>query len=180
MALVQQAAEDDEELVRLAGQGDTRAFSLLYRRHARYVAGVAYRLMGDAAELDDVVQETFVAAFHGLAGLTTPSLLRRWLVTVALRQVARRLQARQRRRWLGQELERQSPVCSDPALQREVHELYAALEQLPPRYRLPWVLSRVEGEAIADVAALCGVSLATTKRRLAHADRALERRLKHG
>ena len=52
-----QVPDDDAALVARAAAGDDRAFGLLYRRHARYVAGVVFRLLGDESELDDVVRQ---------------------------------------------------------------------------------------------------------------------------
>lgn len=172
--------EPDAALVARAASGDQRAFAQLYRRHARYVASVAFRMLGDASELDDVVQETFVICLKSLSRLQQPERLRAWLVTIAVRRVQRRLSARVRRRWLGVEVGLVSPSASDPQLSREVSELYRSLEQLSPKLRVPWTLSRVEGGSLEEVAAWCEISLATVKRRLARADEYLKRRMEHG
>ena len=47
-----------------------------------------------------------------------------------------------------------------------IAEVYRALDRLPTRLRVPWVLRYVEGESLQDVAKLCGCSLATAKRRI--------------
>jgi RNA polymerase sigma-70 factor (ECF subfamily) len=172
--------EDDEVLVERAAAGDRRAFTLLYRRHARYLAGVAFRLLGDSGELDDVVQETFVGALQGLNGLHDASRLRAWLVTILVRRVQRRMRSRTRQRWLGRELLLVSPTASDPHVSREVSELYRALERLPIKLRVPWTLARVEGGRMEEVAEWCDVSVATLKRRLNEADELLARRMGHG
>jgi len=169
---------DDATLVERAIAGDERAFSALYRRHCRYVAGVVLRLMGDTAELDDAVQDTFVAASRSLAGLKDPAKVRSWLVTIAVRGVHRRLAQRSRRRWLGQEMARTSAVfVTDPRARREVDDLYDVLTRIPPKLRVPWVLARVEGSSLPEVAEACGVSLATVKRRVAQAESRIQRRL---
>lgn len=173
--------EDSEEsLVERAAAGDRRAFAALYRRHARYLAGVGFRLLGDSGELDDVVQEAFLIGLRNLPKLEEPSKLRPWLVTILVRQVQRRLHARTRRRWLGQQVKWVSPVASDPQVSREVSELYLVLERMPAKLRVPWTLSRVEGGRYEEVAEWCGISLATVKRRLALADEYVTRRMNHG
>lgn len=168
---------DDALLVEQARGGDERAFSALYRRHSRYLAGVAYRLMGDGSELDDVVQETFVLASLRLSALREPEKIRSWLVSIAIRRVKRRLAARQRRRFLRREVREHGPRVSDPELRAEIDDLYDALDRIPPRLRIPWVLARIEGESLEDVAQMAGISLATVKRRLATAEEYLSRRL---
>jgi len=172
--------ETDESLVARAIAGDQKAFSSLYRRHARYVAGVVYRLLGEASELDDVVQETFLLCLQKLSRLEQRERVRPWLVTIAVRRVHRRLSARTRRRWLGAELVATAPPHSDPQVSGEVHELYHALNGLSPKLRLPWTLSRIEGGSLEEVAEWCQISLATVKRRLARADEYLKRRMSRG
>lgn len=170
--------EDDALLVERARAGDERAFAQLYRRHARYLAGVVYRIMGNDQDLDDVIQETFVDAAHQLDQIRDTHRVRPWLVRVAVRKVHRRLARRRRLRWLASEAPPR-PVTSDPEHQQELRALFDALERIPPKLRVPWVLHRVEGETLPEVADACDVSLATVKRRIAEAEARLSRRL-HG
>ncbi len=165
----------DAALVERARQADQAAFAALYQRHARYLAGVVYRLMGDDAELDDIIQETFLQASSALSGLLQPELVRPWLVTIAVRRVHRHL-ARRRRRWfLFVSLAQIGARVSDPADRCEVDDLYDALDRLSKDLRVPWVLHRIEQFSLVEVAHACSVSLATVKRRIAEAERRLER-----
>lgn len=168
--------DDDATLVARAVAGDERAFTAIYRRYARYVAGVAFRLMGDESELDDVVQETFVAASEGMARIQDGALLRHWLVTVAVRNVARRLARRQRQRRLASWLGRTEPRAATPEVEGEAYALYQALAVISAERRVPWALHTIEGLTLPEVAEHCGVSLATVKRRIAEANQLLARR----
>lgn len=170
---------DDDTLVARAQEGDEKAFAALYHRHARYIAGVIFRLTGDSSDIDDLVQETFVSASLSLRRLKEAQSLRAWLVTIAVRRSQRRLSWRIRQRWLGREIERQAPLSSDPRARRAADELYDVLDRLSPRLRVPWILARVEGENLQEVARMCGVSLATVKRRVARAEEFVQRRLRH-
>ena len=172
--------ETDEALVERVTAGDRRAFAQLYRRHARYVASVVLRLMGDSSELDDVVQETFTICLLGMSRLQDAGRVRPWLVTIAVRRAQRRLQARRRRRWLGAEVGLVSAQASDPHVSQEVRELYRVLEGLSPKLRVPWTLSRIEGGSLEEVAQWCELSLATLKRRLVRADDYVKRRMAGG
>jgi RNA polymerase sigma-70 factor, ECF subfamily len=167
----------DAALVERARQADQAAFAALYRRHARYLAGVVYRLMGDDQELDDIVQETFLLAGDALGRLVQAERVRPWLVTIAVRRTHRHLARRQRRRFLSAHLAWLVPTVSDPADRAEVDELYRALDRLPRELRVPWVLHRIEQFGLPDVAEACEVSLATAKRRIAEAERRIERRM---
>lgn len=166
-----------EDLIRRSVDGDETAFAALYRAHARYVAGVAYRLLGHPAEVDDVVQDTFVAALRGLAQLQEPAALRRWLIIVATRQVQQRLAQRARKYHISRDLVEVLQEKSDAEAATRVDDLYDALSRLDPKVRLPWILVRVEGQALSDAAEACEISLATLKRRVAIADERVKKRL---
>jgi RNA polymerase sigma-70 factor (ECF subfamily) len=152
-------------------------FEAIYAKHARYIAGVVHRLMGDDGELDDIVQETFVDAIEGLKRLVDPSAVRAWLVTVAVRRTRRVLAKRRRRMMFAFWTVDFAPHASDPRDRAPVDELYDALARVPADIRIPWVLHRVEHLSLPETAAVCEVSLATVKRRIADAEERLERRL---
>lgn len=177
-AAVQPVVPDDATLVAQSVAGNDRAFAALYRRHARYVAGVVYRLMGSDADLDDVVQEAFVDAAGALASLEDPAGIRAWLARIAVRRVHKRFAKRRRWRWLLGAAREVTPTSSDPRARQPVDALYEALDTLDPSLRVPWSLHFIEGETLPEVAKLCDVSLATAKRRIAEAAAWIERRLK--
>lgn len=179
-APLHEASVPDEVLVERILRDDTQAFRELYLRYSRYIAGVVVRLMGDDAELEDVVQDTFVRAAERLHTLRSHALVRPWLVTIAVRFARGRLARRRRRGRLTREVGRAAPKSSDPRQRAPADELYAALDQIPERFRVPWFLARVEGEKLEDVANACGVSLATVKRRIGAAQQRLDRRLGEG
>jgi RNA polymerase sigma-70 factor, ECF subfamily len=171
------APRDDALLVERAKRDDEAAFRAIYARHSHYIAGVVYRLLGNDADLDDVVQDTFVDAASGIATLEDPASLRRWLVVVAVRKVHTLLARRRRRSWFRWALVQLAPRASDPSDRQSVDDLYDALDRLPVKLRVPWVLSRIADEPLPEVAAACDASLATVKRRIAEAEERLKRRL---
>jgi RNA polymerase sigma-70 factor (ECF subfamily) len=157
---------------------EDRRFEAFYRHHAPYVAGVVFRLIGRDGDIDDVVQDTFVAASSHLHQLKDAGAARAWLVAIAVRRVKRYLARRHRRRLLAFHIGEIAPQASDPRDRRAVDELYDALDRLPPDLRIPWVLARVEQFTLPDVAALCRVSLATVKRRIVDSEQFLQRMLR--
>jgi RNA polymerase sigma-70 factor (ECF subfamily) len=161
-----------------ARDGDQRAFRELYGAHARYVAGVVYRILGNDGDLDDIVQETFIDALAGLSQLEEPRALRSWLVTIAVRRTRKVLGKRRTRALFGMLLCRQSATSSDPRDREPVDFLYDALERLPADLRIPWTLHHIEHLSLPETALACELSLATIKRRIADADERLARRLR--
>ncbi len=168
----------DATLVERARAGDPQAFTQLYRRHARYVAAIVVRLCGDDSELDDIMQDTFVRVADRLDSLRDPARVRPWIVTIAVRFTSERLKNRRRRGRLRHAMEPHQATASDPQDRTRVDELYAALDRVPEKYRIPWMLNRIEGQPLDAVADACAVSLATVKRRISEAQRRLDRRLR--
>ena len=168
---------DDSALLERLRADDETAFTELYLRYARYVAGVVFSLLGDDGELDDVVQETFLDAQAGLADVEDPAAIRRWLVVIAIRRVHRLLARRRLRRWYTGKLAELSPRASDPREGRHAEDLYDALDRIPAKLRIVWILARAFAMPLQEVADVCEISLATVKRRLAEGDTRLERKL---
>jgi len=166
---------DDLALVERACSGDRDAEAAIYRRHVPYIAGLATRLLASATEAEDVVQDTFIIAFADLARKGTITALRPWLARIAVSQVHRRFRRRKLLRLLG--IDRAEPAQLDaiaspetsPEVRAQLAALGRVLESLPPAQRIAWSLRCIEGATLDEVAAACGCSLATAKRRIAAA-----------
>ncbi len=172
---------DEGALVGRAQAGDERAFAALYHRHAKQVARVVSKIMGPDLEFDDLVQNTFIEVSRTMGKLRTPSAFGGYCATIAVRLCQRVLQQRRRRAWLQLLMpDHETTVPAEPTASNrdvDVDTLYAALDELSPKLRVPWVLHRVEEQTLPNVAQLCDVSLATVKRRIAAAEVLLNRRL---
>lgn len=109
-----QGPVDDGTLVARAASGSEIAFRSLYRAYARPVYWIAFRLLGDATDAEDITQETFVVAWQKLRGLRLrgDSLLP-WLATICRLQAANRLRARQRDRQRTATLDDDIPALVD-------------------------------------------------------------------
>jgi RNA polymerase sigma-70 factor (ECF subfamily) len=153
-------------------RGDDRLF-LDYSPH---VARLAYRLVGREGDVDDLVQDVFVAAWESMPLLDEPRAIRAWLSRVTVRLAGRRLRRRRLAQFFGFDDEEPLELATS-ALSPESHavmvQLYRRLDELPVAERLAWTLRHVEDESLEDVAALCGCSLATAKRRIARAQKIL-------
>jgi RNA polymerase sigma-70 factor, ECF subfamily len=179
----------DAELVERARRGDRSAEDAIFRRHVGAVAGLALRLLRHRADMEDVVQETFVIALEKLKELRDGGALRSWLMQITVSLVRRRLRRRRllgfvglNRREADAPLDALASEALDPEACAELAALDRALAELPAEDRIAWVLRHVEGEAMEDVAFACGCSLSTAKRRIAAADTRvrLHVRLKEG
>jgi RNA polymerase sigma-70 factor, ECF subfamily len=160
---------DDQEAPPLSGA---------FRQYAPYVAAIALRLLGRDDEVDDVVQDVFLDAIRGAAKLRRREALKAWLATVTVRVARRRLRTRRLRGWLGfdkaYDYEQTVAPGASPEDRAFLARVYRVLDALPIEQRLAWALRYVNGDDLEGVAAACGCSLATVKRRIAAAQAAVE------
>ena len=167
----------DAELVERAVRGDPWAEQAIFRRYAVAVHTFAERLLRRRSEADDVVQDTFAEALLNLRQLRDPAALRGWLFGIAHNRIRRRQRRHAFQRSLG--LDRglddatlavlASPsVC--PERRADLGRIDAILRRIHADQRNAWMLRRVQGEQLEDLAAIVGCSLATAKRRVAAAD----------
>ena len=175
-------AISDEELVRRALAGDRWGREMLYRRHAGSLLAMTVRLLANRGEAEEVVQDTFVTAFEQLGTLREPGAVRGWLGQIAVNLVRRRLRRGRLMRFLG--LDRGADdatleALADPGVSTDQRAELALVDRLlrgmKPALRLAWMLRRVDGLELGEVASLCDCSLATVKRRIAEADAIVER-----
>jgi len=169
----------DAALVTAARAGEGWASEALFRRHAPMVNGLAYRLLGRDAEVDDVVQESFVQALGALDALKEPQAFASWMAAIVVRTTSKVLRRRKLMTRFG--LRRSEPIDVDALIGRavppdaaaELRAIYGIVEALPVKIRVPLLLRRVEGLALEEIAEQVGCSLATAKRRIAEGEAAL-------
>ncbi len=173
----------DAALAVAARAGEGWAQEALFRRHAPALKRLVFRILPSEADADDVVQDTFLTAFQRLGQLDETGAFAPWLRSIAVRRSYKVLRRRRLRRRLGF---RDVPLFdpdvavatgAPPDVVRELTEIYEAVEGLPPEERVALLLQRVEGLPLAEVAEQMGLSLATVKRRIAAAEKRLDKRL---
>jgi RNA polymerase sigma-70 factor, ECF subfamily len=161
-----------------AREPDPRDFDAVFRRYSPYVARIALRLLGNDAEVDDLVQDVFIEAHHGLGSLREPGALGGWLARICVRRATRRLRRRRLLALLSLDgvAERDLPfdASASPEERAEVVRLYRRLDKLPANERVAWLLRHVEGESLEDMVRLCACSKSTVQRRLRSAETRLQ------
>jgi RNA polymerase sigma-70 factor (ECF subfamily) len=175
------AGPSDAALVVAARAGEKWAQEALFRRHARMVNGLAYRLIGRDEDIDDLVQDSFLSALRGLDRLANPQAFSSWLGSIVVRTAHKMLRRRRLMTRVG--LRRNTPLDVEQILapgapagaSAELRRVYGCLDALDPEARIALVLHRVDGLSIPDVAEQMALSVSTVKRRLAVAQAALDR-----
>ena len=149
-------------MVTAALAGDHEAFETVIRTYSRRVYIVAYAILQDIAEAEDIVQETFLKAHHQRGKLREPEKFPGWLLTVTRNAARDRL--RRRRPQAGAET---FDTLADPnsappgsALEKEEHEahLRRALAALPEEHRTALTLRYLEGLDYRSIETTMGLS----------------------
>lgn len=166
---------DDAQLVARSLKQDHEAFGQLIDRHASTIVNLAYRMVGNRAEAEDLAQEAFLTAFKALSTFRADSKFSTWLYRIGVNKC---------KDWLRAKRPGQGPadLDVDDALDRHVaetqtperllsqqqvaQELEQAIARLPPLYREAFVLKHVEGVSYEEMEAMLGVSSDTLKMRV--------------
>ena len=187
----ERAVPSDLDLVRQAQAGDSDAFGELVERNRRAVFRAALAAVGNAAEADDVAQETFVTAYRKLAGFRAESAFRTWLLSIAWRKALDRRKGLTR--WLrlagksdfddehGDVFDRiASPArphdeeLAAAELQRRVRKLIATL---PRKFRDALLLAGSGDYSYEQIGTMLGVPVGTVKWRVGEARKILKMKM---
>jgi RNA polymerase sigma-70 factor, ECF subfamily len=196
---VEQRAWDERELVRRCKEGSEAAYAELIRQHRQRLLNLAYRLTNSREVAEDVVQDTFIAAFRTMERFEPRPSVGPWLTTIAVRFASRAAQKRgaspdtslDRLMAAGADPDASGGVSADslaalaadpttdvdPVAAAEAAELRVqvarAIATLPFKHRTAVVLRFVTGMDYADAARTMDIPLNTYKSHLLRGTRSL-------
>ena len=174
-------AEGEALLLAAAARGDGQAFQVLVHTHLGAMLGTARRMLGDAAEAEDVAQEAMLRLWRNAATLQLgPGGLKPWLRRVVSNLAIDRIRSSRNTSVVAEVPEQLVPATQATGLeQRELsRRVQTALVALPERQRLALVLFHFEGLSQIEVGESLGVSDEAVESLLARARRTLKVALK--
>lgn len=175
-------------MVARARDGRAEAFETLIDHYQIPLFRYAYRLLGDHGNAEDVVQDTFIAAWRGLPTIADTAAFRGWLYRIATRRAFDLLRSRRPQvEWPDEDdnqpssIGSESPENNDPAqvtVQRAQFEaLQQALATLPPQQRAAWSMQRIDGLSYDEIAIALSLPVSTVRGRIARARQSLAERM---
>src|SRR5690242_13249152 len=177
--------QEDVTLVRRTLAGDQQAFTSLVEKYKDSVFNVAYRMLGNPTEAEDVAQETFVRAYTQLRTYKDTHRFSTWLLSIASHLSIDQLR---RRRFLALPLENVpflewiADLGAGPeqaAVQGETSdEMQRLLQQLPPKYRAVLILRYWHDLSYEEIASALQLTPALVKARLHRARELVARRMR--
>jgi len=162
---------DEREVIARVRAGDGAAGRALYEAHVDRVYRLAYRMAGDDELAREFTQETFIRAFERLESFRGEAALSTWLHAIATSVVLNGLRKVKRARERETDLGAADGVAggaraAEPDLKDRLHR---AIDELPERYRLVFVMHDVEGYTHEEIGAALGVETGTSKAQLSRA-----------
>lgn len=168
---------DDHRLIADCLEGRTSAFGELVRRYQDRLFNTVYRLLANAEDARDVVQEAFLNAYQSLDTFKGDSLFFTWLYRIAFNAAISYKRKRKAVLSLNGLPEGQGP--SEPMDPSEINQpgfaleqveeerrLQRALDRLSPQHRAVLVLKEIEGQKYEEIAEVLEVPVGTVRSRL--------------
>lgn len=185
---------DEKRLIRGLKRKDEKAFSALVLRHQGQIFNVCFRMLGNAAEAEDIAQDVFVKAFTAIGSFRGDSAIGTWLYRIAVNLCKNRLKYLGRRQYnstaeisgvperafseagtartVGEPHARPDQVLEGNRAESRIQRALAALDE---SFRELLVLRDIQGLTYAEVVHITGLAEGTVKSRLHRARAALRR-----
>lgn len=165
-------------LLLAAQRGDAAAQAEIFDSHKLQVARQVHRMTGDAASVDDLVQEVFIAAFSALPGFRGDAQLQTWLHTITINKVRNWWDSRKRRRIREARAAHEPPVASETpedhiATDEHRRRLYEALGELPDALREAFTLRAIERMSLKEASVILDAPVSTVSYRTRRAEKLL-------
>jgi RNA polymerase sigma-70 factor (ECF subfamily) len=181
----------DKELMVRAKSGDRSAFKEIVDKYYRRVINVAYRLLEDREEAEDVAQETFLRVYRSFTSYEPKAEVTTYLYTIATRLALNRLRKKKRFRWFSldefrdEEGKGSGEIAGDPGdrpdrlCERAERETIVrlSLDALPPAQKTAVILSRFEGLSYKQIAKVMNISVSAVESKLHRAKQTLRKQL---
>lgn len=164
---------DDGDILDAIAQNDPDALVMLYDRYGRIAFGLAYRILGDAATAEEVVQDAFMSIWRRADSFdASKGNSRSWLLSIVHHRAIDQLRGRFGRRRGEVDFDALEPILAGPDLWSEVagglraEAVRTALRTLPEEQRRAIDLAYFEGYTQQEIAERTGTPLGTVKSRM--------------
>ncbi|MGE5373070.1 MAG: RNA polymerase sigma factor [Solirubrobacterales bacterium] len=181
------SAIDEKAMIARIVAGENALFEDLYERYRKDVFALAWRMCGNQDDALDVVSETFLKAYRGLARFEGKASFSTWLYRITVNEANNSLRRRSHSR--ESPLEDTAAAADDPGIQ-QFHEqldqadrldrLRSALAVLDPDDRLILSLKYDQGKSYEDISRITGMPSGTIGTRLHRAKKQLMQAMKEG
>jgi len=167
---------NEAEVIERAKQGDAQAFQDLYDKHKRRVYSLCLRMTANTAEAEDLTQEAFLQLYRKIATFRGESAFSTWLHRLSVNVVLMHLRKKnlpvvsleETTQGGEEDTPKKDFGAEDLALAGSIDrlQLQRAVDDLPPGYRMIFVLHDIEGYEHNEIATIVGCSIGNSKSQL--------------
>lgn len=170
-------AEDLASVAARCAAGDRAAQRELFLRTRAPVHRTLFRILGSNRDLEDLLQETYLIVFRSIDRFEGRSSASTWCCGIAVHVAFNHLRAARRRVHEPEvDIVDPGPDVGRQAVEREAaRRLYAALDRIDADQRIAFTLAVIDGQPLAAVAEVAGISVGAVKTRVWRARKELER-----
>ena len=185
--------EIDQQLVERVQHGDKHAFDLLVIKYQRKLARLLSQFIRDAAEVEDVAQETFIKAYRALPSFRGESAFYTWLYRIGINTAKNFLVSQGRKvpttvsEFDNEEAEnfeeagrlREVSTPESELMTKQIAQtVNQTLDALPEELRTAIVLREIEGLSYEEIASIMNCPIGTVRSRIFRAREAIAERLR--
>jgi RNA polymerase sigma-70 factor, ECF subfamily len=174
------------ETITRAMQGDWHAFRQIVETHQSFAYAVAFRLVGNKMEAEDITQEAFIRLWKNIPNYKREIKLSTWLYKIIMNLCLDYLRSpRNRQTRLHDDLDRANAMCStlspeDALHDRELHlQIEKATETLSPIQKAIFVLRDLEALSVEETCLVLSTTPKNVKSNLFHARKKIFEKLQH-
>ena len=168
----------EHEMYRAAIRGDREAFEMIIRSSSRTLFAIAYGVLQNREEAEDVVQDAFVKAWKTRWRVRDPEKFPAWLAAIARNRARDVFRARRTVPLSDEQLNEEPHVTADPHAGSDVNgEVHAALASLPETHRLAITLRYFEANDYATIERTLGLTNGALRGILGRALQTMRKRL---
>ncbi len=182
-------SENEKDLVDRARMGDVEAFEQLIESCQKKVFNIAYKMIGNYDDANELAQEVFLKAFRSIKKFKGDSLFSTWIYKVTANVCLDEIRRRKKRIVLSLdedielndgEVKRQIPDSSPtPDLEAETNEIKDAvnksIQELPDDYKSVIILRDIQGFSYDEISTIVNCPEGTVKSRINRARQALKK-----
>jgi RNA polymerase sigma factor (sigma-70 family) len=184
----EQNLPDDETLVRLTQNGDTRAFDLLWHKYSPRIYSLIYNMTSNHEDANDLLLEVFAKAYRSINGFRGKSSFYTWIHAIAVNMTINFVKKRGRRFQMSLDdldanvqndkefidLTAANTPVREVDLSELQHRLNEAMMKLSVEHRAVVTMFDIQDMAHAEIAKILGIPEATVRSRLFYAHRQLQ------
>lgn len=178
------AQDQHADLVQRCREGDAISFKKLYEHYAKAMYNTSLRIVNNRAEAEDVLQESFIDAFHNISGFENRSSFGAWLKQIVINKSINQLKKKKislvEMETAGVENQQDEETVNEQEIQWQVAQVKLAIQQLPAGYRTVLSLYLLEGYDHEEIAEILGVAESTTRTQYIRAKQKLLNIIKGG